>query len=95
MISKHVNRLSIQQIIFLNYILSKCSSSPLVEGVKIALPIVFETNIRNQLNYENPKAIASAISYGFRSKCSSDETLGMNISKRFLFLLLSELQTKI
>lgn len=68
----------------------KCPPSPLVEGVKIALPIVFETNIRNQLNYENSKAIASAISYGFRSTCSSDETLGMNISKRFLFLLLLE-----
>lgn len=75
MITKQVNRLSIQQIIFLNYILMKCPPSPLVEGVKIALPIVFETNIRNQLNYENSKAIASAISYGFRSTCSSDETL--------------------
>ncbi|XP_050439340.1 uncharacterized protein LOC126844902 isoform X2 [Adelges cooleyi] len=47
--SKMVNELSLQQIMFLQFLLKDLSSCPLVDALKLALPIVFEAQIQYKM----------------------------------------------
>ncbi|XP_050527308.1 uncharacterized protein LOC126897620 [Daktulosphaira vitifoliae] len=48
-ISKMINELSLQQMTFLHFLLKDLVSCPLVDALKLALPIVFETQIRYKM----------------------------------------------
>lgn len=50
LISKLVNDMSLQQITFLQFLLKDLPSCPLVSALKLALPIVFETQIKYKLD---------------------------------------------
>ncbi len=76
MISKNVNRLTTAEIIFLQFLLHKCASNPLVDALKLALPIIFETNVRFQLNREDPETISLALRFMANELNTSDETYG-------------------
>lgn len=49
LISKMINDMNLQQITFLHFILKDLSSCPLVDALKLALPIVFETQVQYKL----------------------------------------------
>ncbi|XP_025191061.1 uncharacterized protein LOC112591452 [Melanaphis sacchari] len=49
LISKMINDMSLQQITFLHFLLRELSSCPLVDALKLALPIVFETQVQYKL----------------------------------------------
>lgn len=76
MISKNVNKLTIQQTIFLKFLLTQCPTSPLVEALKIAVPVVFETIVRNQLEKDNPDRVSRAFVFAFAEKSISNDTRG-------------------
>lgn len=44
-----INNMSLQQITFLHFLLKDLSQCPLVDALNIALPIVFETQVRRQV----------------------------------------------
>ncbi|KAK0182914.1 hypothetical protein PV327_000999 [Microctonus hyperodae] len=52
-IRNSMNSLSIERILFLIFLLSKCQKTPLVEALSIALPIVLESCIESQLDSES------------------------------------------
>ncbi|CAH1732231.1 unnamed protein product [Aphis gossypii] len=49
LISKMINDMSLQQITFLHFLLKELPSCPLVDALKLALPIVFETQVQYKL----------------------------------------------
>lgn len=49
LISKMINEMSLHQITFLHFLLKDLSSCPLVDALKLALPIVFETQVKYKL----------------------------------------------
>lgn len=49
LISKMMNDLSLNQITFLHFLLKELTSCPLVDALKLALPIVFETQVQYKL----------------------------------------------
>ncbi|XP_065221245.1 uncharacterized protein LOC135846206 [Planococcus citri] len=69
-LTKTINELGINQLIFINYLIRDAPSSPIVEALKISLPIVFDTNIRAKLNYGDPKKITEALCFGLFKKTS-------------------------
>lgn len=62
MLKGKINDLGIQQIIFLNFLLKKLDG-PLVDALKIALPIVFETQLRTQLDLDNVELMRESLHY--------------------------------
>lgn len=50
LISKMINDMSLRQITFLHFLLKDLSPCPLVDALNIALPIVFETQVRHQVD---------------------------------------------
>lgn len=76
MISKSVNKLTIAQTVFLTFLVKQCSSSPLVDALKIATPVVFEAIIRPQLDKENPDRVFQAFMFAFSESCISESTRG-------------------
>lgn len=63
MIRESINKLSLDQIIFLNFLLTKCQKTPLVEALSIALPIVFNTHVMSQLDIDNIDSLVSTLEY--------------------------------
>lgn len=55
LIKDQINELSPNNLIFLNFILSRMDKLPLIEALQIAIPVVFELNLSSKLDYENPK----------------------------------------
>lgn len=49
LMSKMINDMNLQQITFLHFILKDLASCPLVDALKLALPIVFETQVQYKL----------------------------------------------
>lgn len=49
LISKMINDMSLKQITFLHFLLKELSSCPMVNALKLALPIVFETQVHYKL----------------------------------------------
>lgn len=62
-IKEEINELSLSQLAFLNYLLIKMESTPLVNALKIALPIVFDLNVNLKLDHENPEEIMKLLHY--------------------------------
>lgn len=62
MIKGKVNELGLQQIIFLNFLLKKLNG-PLVNALKIALPIVFESQLKMQLDLDNVEVMRDCLHY--------------------------------
>lgn len=69
MIRTQVNDLSLQQIIFLDFILRQFEqSSPLSEALIIALPIVFESQLRLKTDRENLAHVTDLLHYAVRNR---------------------------
>ncbi|KAL1501105.1 hypothetical protein ABEB36_006492 [Hypothenemus hampei] len=62
-VRSNVNSLSIPQILFLDYLLTTFQVTPLVEAMKIALPMVFEIVLPTKLNDSSVTQMADCLKY--------------------------------
>ncbi|EFA07285.1 uncharacterized protein LOC660773 [Tribolium castaneum] len=67
LIRHNVNHLNLQQIIFLEFLLTQTKSSPLVEALKIALPMVFEIHLPVKMDYDNAAHLADCLYFASRN----------------------------
>lgn len=99
LLSKMINDMSLQQIIFLHFLLKNELTCPLADALKIALPIVFETQIQNKLD-NNIYQQVECLSYITKQRLSQEvfdfvmskiikniDELNTTIFKRLLLLL--------
>ncbi|CAD6232088.1 GSCOCG00001739001-RA-CDS [Cotesia congregata] len=64
MIRQSLNSLTLEQMSFLHYLLTRVKvKTPLVETLKLALPIVFEVQIKTKLDTENIDAMVNALKF--------------------------------
>lgn len=68
MLGGHLNNMSLGQITFLNYILSKQRHHPLVDGLRLALPLVLQVQIEQQLDSDNMTQVADCLQLASRSR---------------------------
>lgn len=76
LIRQNINNLTLQQIIFLEYIIKQFKSTPLSDALLIALPIVFEINLTLKMDSDNLSHLAHVLQYVSR-KHISDENLNL------------------
>ncbi|XP_075222717.1 FAST kinase domain-containing protein 2, mitochondrial-like [Lycorma delicatula] len=70
LVTKQVNDLTLQQIVFLDFILKDFISCPLVDALKIALPIVFEAHFRLQRDGCDIKQLAEFFVFAIKRRLS-------------------------
>lgn len=63
LIRQNINHLTLHQIIFLDFLLTHFKSSPLVDALKIALPLVFEIQLPAKMSRDNMEHIAEYLQY--------------------------------
>lgn len=80
LIRQNVNSLSLQQIIFVEYLIKQFKqTTPLSEALLIALPIVFEVNLEVKIDRDNMSHLCDVLQYVSR-KHVSDSCLDMIIN---------------
>lgn len=68
MIGGHLNNMSLGQITFLSFLLSKQRHHPLVDGLKLALPLVLQVQIEQQLDSDNMTQVADCLQMACRAR---------------------------
>ncbi|CAH0395361.1 unnamed protein product [Bemisia tabaci] len=63
LISKQVNHLSIQEIVYIDFLLSHQDKCPLVDALQIALPIVFEVKVEREMDSSNLEYLRECLQY--------------------------------
>lgn len=66
----NINDLSLQQIVFLSFLLKQFAATPLTEALSIALPIVFEIQLPIKMDRENITQMAEYLHYTTKSSVS-------------------------
>lgn len=72
LIRHNVNSLNLQQIIFLEFLLTQSEPSPLAEALKIALPMVFEIHLPMKMDYDNLSQLADCLFFASRNNLRED-----------------------
>nr|CAD7401538.1 unnamed protein product [Timema poppensis] len=70
LIRHQVNDLSLQQIVFLEFVLKRMKSSSLTDALRIALPLVFEAQLETKIDRSNPSQLAELLYYSVQTRCS-------------------------
>lgn len=70
MIRQNVNNLTLQQIIFLDFLLKQVTVTPLSDALLIALPIVFEVQLPYKMDGDNFSHLTDLLQYATRNKLS-------------------------
>ncbi|XP_070493842.1 uncharacterized protein [Chironomus tepperi] len=78
-IKEEINELSLSQLAFLNYLLLKMESTPMVNALKIAIPIVFDLNVSLKLDHENPEEIMKLLHYVSMTEMKISDKSMMNL----------------
>ncbi|ERL95805.1 uncharacterized protein LOC109534887 [Dendroctonus ponderosae] len=71
-IRNNVNSLNIPHILFLDFLLRNFETTPLVEALKIALPLVFEIHVPTKLNTSNPVQMVDCLNYAVNNHLSQE-----------------------
>lgn len=71
-IRNNINSLNIPHILFVDFLLKSFEDTPLVEALRIALPIVFEINVPIKMNKSNPAQMADCLQYAIRHNVSNE-----------------------
>jgi FAST kinase domain-containing protein 2 len=75
-IKEEINELSLTQLAFVNYLLTKMEKTPLANALVIAIPIVFDLNISIQLDHENPEELHKLLHHALVSNMKlSDKSI--------------------
>lgn len=70
LIRYNINGLSVPQIIFLDFLLKQFDSSPLIDALKIALPLVFEIQLPTKMDRDDIAHIAEYLHYVSKTQVS-------------------------
>ncbi|XP_063231183.1 uncharacterized protein LOC134535819 isoform X2 [Bacillus rossius redtenbacheri] len=70
LIRKQVNDLSLQSVVFLHFLLDNMSSCPLVDALKIALPMVCEAQLRTKLDPTDVRQAIDLLQYASQRNLS-------------------------
>jgi hypothetical protein len=70
LLKKDINDLNISEIIFLHMLCSKTKHEASIKAIQLALPIVFEANIKLKLDRENMGHVAEALDFSTSFKVS-------------------------
>ncbi|XP_017776331.1 PREDICTED: uncharacterized protein LOC108562481 [Nicrophorus vespilloides] len=83
LIRHQINDLSLHQIIFIDFLFTHMKSTPLVEALRLALPIVFEIQIPYKLDRENLLTMTECLQYVSKKNVSDKcvETIVNSIVK--------------
>lgn len=74
LIRYNINDLTLPQIIFLSFLIKQFKSTPLIDALNIALPIVFEIQLSSKMDRDNISHLAEYLH--FTTKCSvSDKSV--------------------
>ncbi|GFU16162.1 helitron_like_N domain-containing protein [Nephila pilipes] len=68
MLGAHLNDMSLGQLTFLHFLLSKQKHNPLVDGLRLALPLVLQVQIEQQLDTDNMTQVIDCLQLACRSK---------------------------
>ncbi|KAJ9599840.1 hypothetical protein L9F63_009880, partial [Diploptera punctata] len=79
LIRKEVNDLSLHEIIFVDFLLKNLDKNPLVDALKIALPLVFEAQLSLKMNRYDAIHLADLLHYATEKKMS-DTSLNLIIN---------------
>lgn len=71
----NVNQMSLQQIIFVDFLLSKAKPTPLVEALQIALPIVYDIQLPTKLDQYNLFSLSEHLHYVSKKKISQQSVM--------------------
>jgi FAST kinase domain-containing protein 2 len=66
-VKDQINDLSPNNIVFLNFLLSKMNQTPLIEALQIALPVVFNLNLSQKMDHNNTKELTDLLFYATSS----------------------------
>ena len=72
LLSKQASTMELAQIVFLNYILDSLrpeSTSTLSEAVKLALPVIFQSQVDLQLRDSSPKTLVNCLAFSLITRC--------------------------
>lgn len=70
LIRHNVNDLSLQHILFVDFLLRRMERGPLVDALRIALPLVFETQLATKLDRNNVYQVSEMFKYAARKSVS-------------------------
>uniref|UniRef100_A0A8D8YE83 RAP domain-containing protein n=1 Tax=Cacopsylla melanoneura TaxID=428564 RepID=A0A8D8YE83_9HEMI len=73
-LASNVNDLSLQNIMFLDFLLADLQTSPLVEALKMSLPIVFQAQYSSRVNKESNASLIDMLAFATRKQLSEDVT---------------------
>ncbi|XP_055948959.1 uncharacterized protein LOC129981928 [Argiope bruennichi] len=68
MLGSHLNDMSLGQLVFLNFLLAKQKHNALVDGLRLALPLVLQVQIEQQLDSDNMTQVSECFQLACRSK---------------------------
>lgn len=63
LIRQNINELSIQQIMFLDFVLGKCENNHLIDALQLAMPLVFQLNVSMQVDERDITQLAELLRY--------------------------------
>ncbi|XP_077300267.1 FAST kinase domain-containing protein 2, mitochondrial-like isoform X2 [Arctopsyche grandis] len=67
LVRQNINHLELRQVMFLDFILSKCDTSNLAESLKLAMPLVFQLQLGVQMDQENVPHLAELLQFATRN----------------------------
>lgn len=70
LIRHQVNNVTLGHLIFLDFLLRKFEKTPLVEALTIALPMMFEVQLPQQIDHENVKELIDCLGFVTRNRVS-------------------------
>lgn len=79
LIKDQINDLSPNNLLFLNFLLTKMEKNPLIEALQIAIPLVFNLNISQKIDHENPRELSDLLYYISTSSIEVSAKSMMNI----------------
>ncbi|KFM59698.1 FAST kinase domain-containing protein 2, partial [Stegodyphus mimosarum] len=68
MIGTRLNEMNLNQLTFVNFLLSRQKHNPLVDGLRLALPLVLQVQIDQQLDSENMTEVTDCLQLACKSK---------------------------
>lgn len=63
LVRQNINELSIQQIMFLDFVLGRCENNHLIDALQLAMPLVFQLNVSMQVDEQDIAQLAALLRY--------------------------------
>lgn len=77
LIKHQINDVELGHIVFLSFLLKKFDASPLVDALKMSLPMLFQIQVPIKMDHENIPQLAELLQFVSRNRIS--DKIGMNI----------------